>query len=284
MQQTAPDTCAARPASSQGVYLYCFGRGPIAGRLEAPGIDGHADVAFLTVDKLTAVFSQVSLDDFSGPSGDANLRDASWIIPRARRHEQVVEEVMRLSPVLPARFGMVLSSALILDGLVARNAATIRDFLDRMADREEWSVKASLDVPRAEGWLQKSQTAIDGPTGLDSVSPGLRYIQRKQFCTHLRQQLNDWGRRTAEEIRRLLAAQAGDVRALRLQPKEPATNGDQMILNCALLVSRDRVAELHDCAGDIDARYADRGVSLKVSGPWPPYSFCPAVLDLEEGS
>ena len=30
----------------------------------------------------------------------------------------------------------------------------------------------------------------------------------------------------------------------------------------------------------LEAQYADQGVSLGVSGPWPPYRFCPPVLDV----
>ena len=31
---------------------------------------------------------------------------------------------------------------------------------------------------------------------------------------------------------------------------------------------------------DVNTQYADRGLRLEVTGPWPPYSFCPA-LDME---
>jgi len=282
MSKTEPDSCTERPASGQGVYLYCFARCTVAGRIEATGVYDHTEVTSLTVGEVAAVFSRVSMGDFIGPSGDANLRDASWIVPRARQHEQVVEEVMHLSPVLPARFGTVLSSTSILERLAAKNAETIRQFLERMVNLEEWSVKAFLDVPKAEGWLLRSPAALDETAaGQGPVSPGVRYIQGKRLRAHVLRRLEESSRQTAEEVGRALAAHAVDVCPLRPQSKGASGRDGKMILNCALLLLKDRVAELREGASEIEARYADRGLSLNISGPWPPYSFCPAVLDVE---
>lgn len=267
--------------SSQGVYLYCFARPTVAGRIEAAGVDDHTEVTFLTVGEVAAVFSKVSLEDFTGPAGDANLRDVSWIVPRARQHERVVEEVMHLSPVLPARFGTVLSSTSVLERLVAKNAEKIRQFLERMVNLEEWSVKAFLDLPKAEEWMLTSQAALAEPPGRGPVSPGVAYIQGKRLRAHARRRIEEWCRRTAEEVGRLLAAHAVDVRPLRPQLGGTSAEDSKMILNCALLVSKDRMVELGERASEIEAGYADAGLSLNVSGPWPPYSFCPSVLDVE---
>ncbi len=106
MPQAESNPCAEQPVTSAGVYLYCFARRTVSGRIQVPGIEEHSAATTLTVGEIAAVFSEVPLDSFNGPGGEAHLRDASWIVPRARRHEQVVEEVMRVSPVLPARFGL----------------------------------------------------------------------------------------------------------------------------------------------------------------------------------
>ena len=261
--------------------MYCFASPTVAGRIEASGVDELTDVTSVTVGEVASVFSKVSLEDFIGPAGDANLRDASWIVPRARRHERVVEEVMRLSPVLPARFGTVLSSASVLDQLVVGSAEKIRQFLDRMVNLEEWSVKAFLDLPKAEEWMMTSQAALADPPGRGPASPGVAYIQGKRLRARARRQMEEWCHRTVEGVGRLLAAHAVDVCPLRPQLRGTSAKDGKMVLNCALLVSKDRVVELGERASEIEAGYADAGLSLNVSGPWPPYSFCPSILDVE---
>ena len=279
MQKTAPDLCAAPPASSPGVYLYCFAHDAVAGRIDAPGIDEDTAVTAVAAEGIAAVVSPVSVESFNGPAGDANLRDVAWVAPRARWHERVVEEVMRLSPVLPVRFGTVFSSTSALERLVAANAGPIRLFLARMADLEEWSVKAFLDVPKAEAWLMASQAAVDETTEPGPASPGLRYIQGRRLRVDARRRLQDLGRRTAGEVERLLAAHAVDVCPLRLQQREASWQDRKMVLNCAQLILKDRAAAWRERAAEVEARYVEQGLSLNVCGPWPPYSFCPSLLD-----
>ena len=50
--------------------------------------------------------------------------------------------------------------------------------------------------------------------------------------------------------------------------------------NWALLIPRQAVGGFQTRIQDINAQYGDRGLRVEVTGPWPPYSFCPA-LDME---
>ncbi len=282
MRTTEPEWTDRAPRD-WGVYLYCFAQRSVAGRIESPGIaDCESDaVTTLTAAEVAALYSPVHLDAFRGPAGDAHLRDMSWLLPRACQHEQVVEEVMRLSPVLPARFGTVLSSAGVLEGVMARNVEQIRLFLERVAGREEWSVKAFLDLPQAEAWLLAAQTTCDEPSGTSTLSPGRRYIQGQQRRAQARRGLQNYGRQMAEDITQALALGAVEMRPLELPPRQTAGHTGQMILNCALLVPKASVDEWRAAVDTLGAQYVDHGVSLGISGPWPPYSFCPSVLDAE---
>lgn len=279
MQEMEASLSAAPPASSTGVYLYCFARRAVADRIAGAGVDDDTQVSSLTVGPLAAIYSPVCRAAFSGPAGDAHLRDLSWVLPRAQRHEQIVETTMQLSPVLPARFGTVLSSAAQLERLLATNAAQVQSFLDQVTGKEEWSAKAFLDLPTAEAWLLTSQAPGEAPAQ-GPLAPGLRYIQSRRQHVHARQQFADLCHQTAEGVARMLTAQAVDVRVLRLSAEE-GDKDKRPVFNYALLLTSDCVGEFRERASAIEAQYAERGLSLHISGPWPPYSFCPAVLDVE---
>jgi hypothetical protein len=287
MRTMEPES-ADRPARDWGVYLYCFARGSVADRIASPGVDDSESapapqpgpepqrraVTALTVRDLAAIVSPVRLEVFRGPTGDGHLRDRAWLVPRARQHEQVVEEVMRLSPVLPARFGSVLSSAAVLEDVTARHAAQIRLFLERVAGREEWSAKAFLDVTRAEAGLLAAQDT-------SSRSPGRRYIEAQQRRAQARRELKNYSRRVAEEIEQALTPITAEMCRLRVPSLETPDQAGRMILHCALLLPKTRVLQWRAKIRALEARYVTQGVSLAVSGPWPPYSFCPTVLDGE---
>lgn len=165
---------------------------------------------------------------------------------------------------------------------MARNAERIEEFLQRVANKAEWSVKAFLELPKTESWMLATQATLDEKREPGPASPGTRYMQDKCLRACVRRQLADWSRRTAAEVGRLLTAYAADVRLLPQSAGTAEENG-KLVFNSALLVWQDCVRALHQRMREIEAQYADRGVSLTVSGPWPPYSFCPPVLDAEHG-
>ena len=101
-----------------------------------------------------AVLSTVPKDEFCGPAAEANLQDLEWLGPRAFRHLAVVEQVLGLGPVLPARFGTRFSSLAAVQEYAALNAAAIRQFLELVANREEWGARAASPEarPKPPAW------------------------------------------------------------------------------------------------------------------------------------
>ena len=57
--------------------------------------------------------------------------------------------------------------------------------------------------------------------------------------------------------------------------KQP--DGREEVLNLAALLGRDRVAEFRRRIEAINRERAEDGLSFALTGPWPPYSFCPAL-------
>jgi hypothetical protein len=58
------------------------------------GIDGAHGVYHAEQDGIFAVLSDVSLKEYSETALDKNMTDMAWLVPRAKRHEEVIEFVM----------------------------------------------------------------------------------------------------------------------------------------------------------------------------------------------
>jgi hypothetical protein len=54
--------------------------------------------------------------------------------------------------------------------------------------------------------------------------------------------------------------------------------GKETILNWAFLVGSDRVQELRSVVERANSEFQERGLVFQMSGPWPPYSFCPSLV------
>ncbi len=249
--------------------------------LQGPGVDGQALVSSWTFQGLAAVISKVARKDFCGPEAEARFQDLTWLGPRACRHEAVVEQAMRLSPVLPARFGTLFSSRKALEGVLKKHHAAICRFLDQVADKEEWAVKGLLDRKKARGEISSTIFARQKEL-LSSFPQGMRYFQEQRMLADADRELNGWVKKTCEEVMEDLRQQAADFRYRPVLCADLGKEGMQMISNCALLVPRRAVAGLRARTNQANARHRPRGLLFELSGPWPPYSFSPSLLTTAE--
>ncbi len=106
-------------------------------------------------------------------------------------------------------------------------------------------------------------------------APGRRYFQEKQLRTDLRKQARCMARDEAGRAHEELTCWAAAVRPLRLLA--PIAGGRDCLINSSLLVPRNRAADFHACLDRLNAEHAELGVTLELSGPWPPYSFSPSL-------
>jgi len=266
---------------AQGLYLYCLARlsrlPPLP--LLGLGVDGRKSLAVATYQNLAAVWSPVPVEDFCGPEAEERLQDLTWIGPRVIRHQEVVAGVMRNSPVLPVRFGTIFASLANLEKVLQRHSATIAGFLERLTDQEEWAVKGMLDRGGAQEKLFSLKRAREADR-LEALSPGTRYFQEQRLRAGCDQEVQQWLQKVCREVWTGLREYAAEVRERRLLSRETTGSDQDMVWNWALLMPRPAVGGFQARIQDVNAQYAPRGLRLEVTGPWPPYSFCPA-LDME---
>jgi hypothetical protein len=266
---------------SQGLYLYCLARlsrlPPLP--LEGQGVDGQNSLAVATCQDLAAVWSPVPVEDFSGPQAEERLRDLTWIGPRVIRHQEVVARVMSHSPVLPVRFGTIFASLANLEKVLQRHSGTIAGFLERLTDQEEWAVKGMLDRAGAKEELFSLKLAQEAES-LEALSPGKRYFEEQRLRAACDQELQRWLQKVCREVWTGLQDYVADLQERRRLSRETTGSDQDMVWNWALLIPRQAMGGFKTLIQEVNAQYAQSGLRLEVTGPWPPYSFCPA-LDME---
>jgi len=273
----------------QLVYLYCFTRPSSPGcgggaphNIELAGVDVPHTVSMVELDNVAAVFGTVPREEFEGEAAASNMKDLAWVGPRALRHEAVLRELMLSFPVLPAGFGTVFSSQQALKGFLQNHSDQVSWFLKEFSDKEEWAVKGFMDAGKAVEWLVATDTALSEQRKHLPESPGVRYFQQKRLHAEAKERTKDKCRTAAAHIKEQLKELAVDVRSLRLQPKELTGRKEEMILNCACLLLRDKADDLCAAIEEMAGKYAEQGLVLEASGPWPPHSFCPRISDPEQ--
>jgi hypothetical protein len=268
--------------SSEAIYLYCFLR---PGGAADTAVSGVCDRPVLRVDcgHIGAVYSIVATDDFSSQAAGNRMDDAQWVIACACRHEQVIEEAMLDGPVVPVRFGTVFSSLDALRQLMTDRSDAVAGILNTLGDKQEWAVKGFVDAAQARQWLIGADPTLAEASRCLPESPGARYFQEKRLDTAADAALGRWQAVVAEDVRQKFLPCTVAVTLLDLQDRRVSGRDGDMVVNLALLVDRDRVFEMRARARTVAAAYADAGLTLDVTGPWPPYNFCSPLPLIPEG-
>ncbi len=249
-------------------YLYCL-------TPSGEGLDlNEAGVFVLACDGIGAVLSETRREEFCGEGAEARLEDLAWLAPRAFRHEAVVEHVMGQSPVLPARFATLFSSLDSLRRFILEYRDAITRYFEQLGDQREWAVKGLLDRTLAR---ERSTEAPDRPPGPLTDSPGQSYLHKKRTAAKAVEQTSQWLRAACENAAAELEQQASAFRERQLWNGSDSDAPAEVILNWAFLVPGGAEADFRRLVTRLDEQHRASGLSFALSGPWPPYSFAPAL-------
>ncbi len=241
------------------------------------GVDGPHPPYFRRSGGVAAVLSRVSQSEFCGPAGEENLHNLAWLAPRVCRHQAVLEQVMHLGAVLPARFGTLFSSTARLEDFMCQHGAVMGRFLERVGDQQEWAVKGFFDQARAEAqWLARRRSEEPSPS---TASPGLAYLHDQNLLLQARDDLDDRLARACGALLRELNALAPKIVPRRILARETPGATGEMVLNWALLLPSAALAEFRGRVQRANSAQNPAGLAFEISGPWPPYSFCPVLED-----
>lgn len=255
------------------LYLFCFARPGQVANLAGTGLNGHSPILVQNSPSTTAVYCAVSRDEFCGPGANRSLEDATWVAPRAWRHERVIEQVMESSPVLPARFATLFSSPASLQEFLEKQGPTVSQFLDLVADKEEWAVRGLADVSRMrQAGIAREMTTRSGH--LAAMSPGSRYLHEKKIRAEVETTLHAWLNEACQKVAQELR---GHATAFAERKVWDAGEELQAVVSWAFLVPKDKVADLQAQMAAANLRLSQAGITFKASGPWPPYSFVPTL-------
>jgi hypothetical protein len=258
-------------------YLYCLTPGGRDIRVSAIGVDGRRPVWVHACGEIAAALSEVDVAEFCGESAEARLRDLAWLGPLVGRHEAVIEELMSRAPVLPARLATLFTSVDSLQQSVLAHREAVTGFFAQLGDQQEWAVQGLLD--RA-GALRGLVASVQPAEATAATSPGARYFEEKRIQTRCERDLNLRLKEYCRRAAAVLGTESGGFRERRVPGAGAAGSDAEVVLNWAFLVSPAALMDFRRRLDQFNGADGFPGLTLTVTGPWPPYSFAP---DLSAG-
>lgn len=265
----------------EGLYLYCIRkRIDASSPFSTKGIDEKGEVFVIPFRELEAVLSKVSIEEFSSEEIQKRAQeDLSWIKEKALAHERVIEEAMRkddeVLSLIPMRFGTIFKERERLEETLNKDYPRIREVLDKIRGKQEWSVKVYLmDREKFEQVIKEKNEAIkEKEKEIASLPEGMAFFMEEELKEVVSKEVDKELNNIVEDFFESLGKQAVDAKKCKVLEKELTGRGEPMVLNAAYLISEEKIEDFKKAAEALNQQIQENGFCLEYSGPWPAYNF-----------
>jgi Gas vesicle synthesis protein GvpL/GvpF len=263
---THVETKRLTPAEA-ATYVYCVlqvRRRP--GQNRPPkGLEGMGPPRLLALgEALSLVVADAPLERYGSEPIDRKLSDLGWVSRCAMAHEGVVEHMARHGTVIPMKLFTLFSSDARALAHFARSRRRIGALMARVAGRDEWGIRVSLD----ERLAMKSR--VDGQSGRPRPVSGTVFLLRKKDEKDAMQRVLREAREEAERIFQALSQHADDERQ---RTPEQAGGTIRLLLDATFLVPSAEAARFKETVRSLARTVEAKGYRVALTGPWPPYTF-----------
>ena len=281
----AASDAGGAPEFEEGRYVFCVVRAPGDGEapsFSAEGIDGR-EVDVVARGAVAAVVQPCeSLYDASDP---ATVK--RWLL----RHQAVVDAAGEaFGTPLPFRFDTVVvgDDAAVREWL-DENAAALDDALDDLAGRWEYRIDLGVEeAVEAEGLEASDDRLASLREEIEESEEGRAFLMEKQYEEQLRALRRERREARAEDLLARVEPLAERVE----RTGGSATSGTAVLdaggsgdstddadrrppdVSLSVLATEERADEIGE---ELEAVAGEPGVEVRYTGPWPPYTFAPAI-------
>ncbi len=243
--------------TGEGRYLYCVTEAA-AGSLGKIGISGN-EVTGVAYKDVTAVVSGIPFKTI-----EASLDNIMV-------HQKVVEASCSKATTLPVRFGVIFKNEEGVKEMLSKSYQEYRTKLEKLRGKEEFGAKVIID----EAGLKRMRAEVEEESdevkklkkAVAKASKGTSYLLKIKLDEALRNE-------TAKRVEDLSQGVNGELLRAALEGALLKAEHEQIVLNAAYLVDRSRRDEFQAEAAKVKRKYEKEGLTIHLSGPWAPYSFC----------
>ena len=258
--------------SDRVLYVYAVTRDAVRPP-HGEAVDCSSNFVTVQSSGVTAVATPVSATDFSQESIDSHAGDLEWLGAIGYRHQSVLAHLMRETAVVPLRAFSLFSSEDSLRRYLADNAVELERMLERLDGKQEWTLRIELDPQRFSDALTRRVDSLRSlASEVETAAAGKAFLLRKKLEEAKKSASKKAEQQVVDEIERSVRDK---LRCETVAESRQQRSGAFPQLN--VLINRDEESRLQELQIALNERYASEGVSVALTGPWPPYSFVGAM-------
>jgi hypothetical protein len=261
--------------SDRALYVYAIvGAGSAPGRtaalsLTTEAVDRSHNFNSVSGAGLEAIATPVPRDEFSQENVDRRAGDLEWLGAIGYRHQGVIIELMKDGDVLPLRAFSLFSSDTALRRYLEENAERLAKVLQRVAGKREWTLRVEFDPePWNEALGRRVSSLAKLTQEIGAAGAGRGFLLRKKLDEEKKKASREAEEQVVSEI------EASIVEKLACQTvAESREQRGGAFPQLNVLINRDEESVLQELQTELAGRYDGEGISIALTGPWPPYTF-----------
>jgi hypothetical protein len=249
------------------LYVYAVTRD--AATPETEGVDGTKRFGVTTAGDLHAVFTAVDGDEFSQDVIDRRAGDLEWLGAIGYRHQAVMSDLLKQTATVPLRAFTLFSSEEAVRSYLTDERELLSKTLDRLDGKQEWTLRIELEPAKWSAALTGRVASLrDLQQDIAAAPPGKAFLLRKKLDDEKKRASH---RAEDELVGEIEHAVIGKLSCETIAESRQRRDGAFPQIN--VLLNRDEEAILQELRDELASRYEHEGVTLALSGPWPPYTF-----------
>ena len=185
-------------------------------------------------------------------------------------HQRVVEASRERWTTLPVRFGTLFKSDDGVKEFLTRSYKELHPKIEKFKDKEEYGLKVIID----KSDLRKLDLKIDDNEEIKQIKEELKgagegtsYFLKMKMDEAMKTEML----KKIDEISGDIHQNLSKVSATSCTLRSDIT---EILLNSSYLIDRNEKSKFDSQVHKIKKKYEPIGITLHVSGPWAPYSFC----------
>jgi len=265
--QTHTDRKDEPTVLTQGLYLYCIANGGQEANLGKIGIDEN-EVYIIPYKDIGAVVHTCFPEPYKSENAETVTK---WVLA----HQKVVETAWKkFGTVLPLSFDTIVkggesfSAEQNLMKWLKENYEDLKAKMEKVRGRIEVGIQIFWNPTIiAQDLTEANQEIRKLKEEMEEKPPGMAYFYRQKMEQALRKALDEKADAFFKEFYGRIRRYADD---LRVEKTKKVDKSKQMLMNLSVLIHKDKIRSL----GEELAKIKEfRGLDLRFTGPWPPYSF-----------
>jgi len=249
------------------LYVYAITRDAVTPDCEAIDQSRRFDAA--GHDGLFAIYTPVSDEEFSQEAVDRRAGDLEWLGAIGYRHQNVAAELMNSTAMIPLRAFTLFSTPEALDRYLHDNRELLVKTLERLDGKREWTLRVEFDAERfSDALTSRVDSLRELAQQIESANPGRAFLLRKKLDDEKKRASRDAEQQVVGEIE---SAVLDKLKCETVAESRIDREGAFPQIN--VLLNRDEESTLQELLDGLAARYDKEGVTVALTGPWPPYTF-----------